>query len=617
MNSEHGRRLGGGRRSRRRTVVVLVCAAILTAGCASMPDSGGVHRVDASKRADSESQVQVFGVPPRKGEHPSDILRGFLEATTSDEADFDTARQYLTKEAAEQWRPFSQTTVLSDGPVPRLEGTPADWESGTAVAVLSGRQRALVDQKQAYRPQEGVYETRVQLKKESGEWRIDGPPDGLVLGESDFERIYRSVNAYYFARPAPPSEGAGGGQGVLVADPVYLRKRIDLITSSVKALLRGPSSWLDPVADSRFPSGAGLADPEESLSLDDSNSLRVRLDERGANVRPSQCRQMAAQVLFTVQDLASAKVDEVELAREDGSRLCTVPHSAAQVFAPAGLKSRSEQQYFIDEDDRLARLSPGDVAASRVRGPFGDGQTHLKWVGIDRSEQYAAGVSLDSRSLYVAAMQSGAERGPAVLVSGAKREADGLTAPSWDGHGDLWIADRDPERPRLLWLRGGTAQPEEVVVPSLGNGRIEALRVASDGVRIALLVERDGRTSLELGRVERTGETPGKPQLTVNDLRLVTPQLEQVDSASWAGSSRLVVVGREAGGVQQLQYVETDGSASNTPTLPGISGVESVAASEDENKPLIADSEDGIVRLPPDANWQLVSKNGSAPVYPG
>ncbi|MCZ9341544.1 LpqB family beta-propeller domain-containing protein, partial [Streptomyces sp. TRM76130] len=40
------------------------------------------------------------------------------------------------------------------------------------------------------------------------------------------------------------------------------------------------------------------------------------------------------------------------------------------------------------------------------------------------------------------------------------------------------------------------------------------------------------------------------------------------------------------------------------------------AASEDDRVPLVAYSEDGIVRLPSGMQWQKVTK-GTAPVYPG
>ncbi|MET8682277.1 LpqB family beta-propeller domain-containing protein [Streptomyces sp. NPDC004647] len=598
-----------------RVSALLGCGALLAAGCASMPDSGEVHRVDASHRADADAQVRVFGVPPRAGEGPNDIVRGFLEATTSDEADFKTARLYLTRAASKSWKPFSQTTVVEDGPAPRMDSPGGERGENGATAELIGKQVARVDEKQAYKPVKGMYKTKIHLTKVGQEWRIDAPPDGLVLGESDFQRIYRPVNKYYFAGTDGDERASDAQREVLVADPVYLRRRIDPLTSTVKALLEGPTSWLEPVVDTTFPSGVELVD--DSLSLDDSNGLRVRLNARASRVGPLQCDRMAAQLLYTVQDQASAKISMVELADKDGNELCVLNPGEAAVYAPAGLRKHAEHQYFIDAQHRLASLSDGSDEPSRVEGPFGDGTVELGSVGVDRGERLAAGVSLDRRSLYVAPMSSGAERGAAKLHSSAGSEKDALTAPSWDGNDNLWVADRDPDRPRLLRLAAGAEKPQEVVVPSLGEGRIEGLRVSSDGVRIALLIKRDGRTSLELGRVERTGAGAGEPSLSVNDLRSVAPQLEDVESASWAGSSRLVVVGTESGGVQQLQYVETDGSSSNTPTLPGINGVRAVAASEDESKPLIADSADGIVRLPLDANWKLVTEKGSEPVYPG
>lgn len=68
----------------------------------------------------------------------------------------------------------------------------------------------------------------------------------------------------------------------------------------------------------------------------------------------------------------------------------------------------------------------------------------------------------------------------------------------------------------------GTRTAVEVSVPDLGDGRIESLRVAADGVRIAMLVTEKGHTKLRLGRIERGG-THEHPKLTVTALRLVTP----------------------------------------------------------------------------------------------
>ncbi|MCK7628064.1 LpqB family beta-propeller domain-containing protein [Streptomyces sp. RS10V-4] len=601
-----------------RTAVLLSSAGVLLAGCASMPDSGDVTAVDQPPRSDGDSQVRVYGVPPQDGAQPTNIVRSFLDATTSDEADFRTARMYLAKSAKRTWRPFLVTNVLQERPKSEPEARPSREDADGYTVTLSGSQVATVDANHAYTPEEQPYRATIHLIKEGDQWRIDRLPDGLVLGQSDFQRIYRSVNKYYFASYKSESDDPKAGKNVLVADPVYLRQRIKPITSSVEALLTGPTDWLNRVTSSAFPPGTRLA--AHDLALDDSNGLQVKLSKQAVNTDTAQCKRMAAQLFFTVQDMTRAsKISDVELQDPNGNSLCTLTQDQAdRDFSAPGHTGHSGREYFIDAENRVVAMSDSASRPTPVRGPFGTGRTPLRSVAISHGETAAAGVSADGRYLYVSGMEDGAERGAPLLTSaGAAKNADeGLTAPSWDGLGDLWIADRDAHRSRLLRMREGKGDPEEVSVPGLGTRRIKAIKVAADGIRIAILVEDKGRTTLQLGRVERDG-TSVHPVLSVQELRPIAPQLEDVVAASWAGGSRLVVVGREAGGVQQMQFMETDGSASDAQTLPGVNGVKAVAASEDETRPLIADATEGIVRLPPDANWKTVAKDGTAPVYPG
>ncbi|MGX1757701.1 LpqB family beta-propeller domain-containing protein [Streptomyces lydicus] len=627
MDTERGggHEAGAGPRTRARrgagparTFLLLGCAAALLAGCASMPDSGDVTSVDQSPRSEGESQVRVYGVPPQDGAQPTNIVRSFLDATTSDEADFRTATQYLAKSAKRTWRPFQVTNVLQERPKPEPKALPNREDSNGYTVTLSGSQVAAVDDNHAYTPEEKPYRQTIHLIKEDGQWRIDRLPNGLVLGLSDFQRIYRSVNKYYFASYNSESGEPKANRNVLVADPVYLRQRIKPITASVEALLSGPTDWLNHVTTSAFPTGTRLA--AHDLALDDSNALRVKLSKDAVNTDTTQCKQMAAQLFFTVQDMTRAsKISEVELQDNSGNSLCSLSQEQAeQDFAPSPGTGHSGKEYFIDADHKVVGMSDSATEPTPVHGPFGTGKTPLRSVAISRGEDIAAGVSGDGRSLYVAPLEDGIERGdPLVTSTGSAKNPDmGLTAPSWDGLGDLWIADRDAHGSRLLRLREGKSAPEKVAVPGLGDRRIKAIKVAADGIRIAVLVEDKGRTTLQLGRVERGGSS-AHPELSVQELRPIAPQLEDVVAASWAGGSRLVVVGRESGGVQQMQFMETDGSASNAQTLPGVNGVIAVAASEDETRPLIADATEGIVRLPPDANWKTVAKDGTAPVYPG
>ncbi|MFC8128955.1 LpqB family beta-propeller domain-containing protein [Streptomyces sp. NPDC057302] len=615
MGADHDRRAH--RRALRAALLFGSCGALL-AGCASMPDSGNLKAVDASQRPDSQSQVRVYAMPPGEDAGPEEIVGGFLEALTSDDPEFAMARKYLTKEASKSWHPDAQTTVLESGPTTG-SGSVGNSETGLSFP-LTGRKVATVDEEHAYQLDNDAYDQIVHLSQQDGpngkEWRIDRVPPGVVLGQSDFQRIYWSVNKYYFATRS--SGAAGGGQEGLVADPVYIRQRIDPVTESVKALLDGPTTWLKQVVGTRFPTGTRLKADTGTLAPDDQGKLTVPLNAKADAIGQERCTEMAAQMLFTLQDLTSSGVEEVELQRRNGSQLCVLSKDRAESVTARRTAERPGFQYLIDDKRRLVRMPAGErkVDPQPVQGRLGSGEQPLRSAAVSRDEERAAGVSLDGRSLYMGSLVSEGALGKPEVRSKAKSEEDGLSTPSWDGRGDLWVADRDRKRPRLLWLEQGAGEPLPVKIPNL-DGRIEAVRVSADGVRIALLVKKDGKTSLRIGRVERTGTKGEQPEISVDGLRRAAPQMEEVTAMSWAGGSRLVVVGRESGGVQQMRYVQCDGSVPAGATLPGLTGVKEIAASEDETRPLVAHSDDGIVRLPTGAQWQTVVKEGTAPVYPG
>ncbi|MFE0102730.1 LpqB family beta-propeller domain-containing protein [Streptomyces sp. NPDC059009] len=583
-----------------------------------MPDSGNLNPVNASQRPDSQSQVRVYAMPPPEGAGPLQIVQGFLEALTSDDPGFEIARKYLTKSASKRWNPDVSTTVLADGPNADPAKASNDREGGRNYP-LSGTEVAQVDEQHAYRPQGRPYGENIHLVQVKGangsEWRINALPQGVVLGESDFQRTYQSVNKFYFASS---SSGAGAPEG-LVADPVYVRQRIDPVTQTVKSLLDGPTTWLRPVVESRFPTRTQLKEGTRTLAPDDQGKLVVPLNERADPVGLGLCRKMAAQLLFTLQDLTSSGVKSVELQRSNGSQLCVLSEDQAESVASYRTADHPDYQYFIDDKRRLVRMSANarrGADPSPVSGPLGSGEQPLRSAAVSRDEERAAGVSLDGKSLYMGSLVSGGELGKAEVHSKAKSEEDRLSTPSWDGRGDLWVADRDGEHSRLLWLSQGAGEPVDVRIPDL-DGRIEAVRVAADGVRIALIVRKDGKTALRIGRIERQGGDGDKPDILVDGLRQAAPQMEEVTAMSWAGGSRLVVVGREYGGVQQMRYVQCDGSAPAASNLPGLTGVDEIAASEDDRQPLLAHSDDGIVRLPTGAQWQTVVEKGKSPVYPG
>ncbi|MFD4586659.1 LpqB family beta-propeller domain-containing protein [Streptomyces sp. NPDC058434] len=608
-----GRRYGHGRAT--RFSALLVCAGFVLAGCASMPDSGDVEQVKATQGPDS--QVRVYAVPPRDGARPQEIVDGFLEAMTSDDPSYATARKYLTKRWTKKWRPESLTTVLTEAP---QSAAPAGREEGDELTyALSGELIATVDRHEYKSVVPTQYGGALRLVRQNTpdgkgkEWRIDAAPEGLVLGESDFLRNHLSVNKYYWA----------SGQNSVVADPVYIRQRQDPVTrmdpvaQTISALFEGPAHWLMPVVDSPFPAGAGLKKGITSLTPDDQGELKVPLNDKASNVGGAVCKRMATQMLLTLRELAAPRVEQVQLQRADGSPLCVLTADQADAYALERL-SPSPNVYFVDSDHRMAVVGtkPKNIDKTLVRGPFGDGQVKIGTVAVARSLHRAAAVSQDGKSLYAASIVSDEPLAAPLVRSGAPRATDRLSAPSWDRN-DLWVADRDPANPRLLRFAGGKGPAQEVMVDGLDGARIESLRVSADGVRMALLLSKDGKSTLEIGRVERRTDSAGATTVSVVELRAAAPRLESVTALSWAGPSRLVVVGKETGGVQQVRYIQTDGSLTPAGGLPGLNKVSAVAATEDEEQLLVAISDDGLVRLMPNANWQTMVEKGASPVYPG
>ncbi|WP_177240066.1 LpqB family beta-propeller domain-containing protein [Streptomyces monashensis] len=609
-------RKGGARHRPGRAVAYAAVGVVLLAGCASMPDSGDLRNVESTPRQDTG--VRVFAMPPAEGAGPAEIMQGFLEALTSDDPSYDTARKYLSDDAARTWRPERSTTVLANGPSIETDCRAGAGQEPTdsVTCVLAGTRVATVDAQQAYQPADGSYRKKVHLTRsaKTGQWRIDGLPDGVVMGKSDFQRNYTSVDKYYFA--SDTTAGATG-QPVAVADPVFVRSKVDAMTQMVRSLLNGPTSWLGPVVRSGFPTGTALQKDVSGLAPDDQNKLTVPLNLKASQVAPGKCTEMATQVLFTLRNLTPT-LESVELEGADGRRLCDLSEERAESAAWHGSAKSPDYLYFLDDKHRLVRMPTGSTGtgALPVPGVFGESDKGLESVAVSRDEHSAAGVGDAGKSLYVTSLASGGSLGNALVTSAGPTQSDRLTTPSWDARGDLWVADRDPHHARLYVVEQGTAKAQEVAIPEL-SGQIKDARVAADGVRIALVVEnKDGKQSLLIGRIQRDGGTG--QGTSVVELRSAAPDLEQVSAMSWAGDSRLLAVGREQGGVLQMRYVQVDGSTLDGPAPGALTGVKSIAASEDERVPLVAYSEDdGIVRLPSGAQWQKVDKDGTAPVYPG
>ncbi|WP_165845798.1 LpqB family beta-propeller domain-containing protein [Streptacidiphilus pinicola] len=558
-------------RRRRLRAVALSGAVLGLAGCATMPSSGPAALGPAASGNTQNTRVELIPVPPADGEAPDQLLAGFLDALGSDQADYRTARMYLSDPS---WQPSGAVEVLDS--TPGLSSTSGPGKTATVTA--TGTVAASLDQHGSYTPappNTPLFRQDYHFKQDSrGQWRIVDPPSVLLTSQRDFQRIYASVNKYY---PAV-SGHTGKGASPLVADPVYIRARVDNpLQTAAQQLLNGPSTWLQPVVSPVFPGNS-------KVELDTSTPQVKAYLSLGpdADWSPGVCRTMAAQLFTTLTQgttniqTSSSTVASVALYRDKNSSPVCSTGSEAE-FNPVRVGTTA---YFLSPEHQMESVTPSGAGA----GPAVEdvpGKLVPTGVGIGSfavtpgSGSQVASVSDDGRALYLSTLQ--ATTAPTTPALRGNTQG-ALSSPSWDGTGTLWVVDGDPGGAPLRALVGGTPVP--VTVAGLADGAsIQQVRVAPDGARIALLVRNaDASTSVWIGRVRRTDgddSTHKAPTLTVEALRQTATSISSVSSLSWQDGDGLVVVGQQTG-TTSVVPVEMDDSPSSLGTIQALSGVTDV-----------------------------------------
>ncbi|GAA1390817.1 LpqB family beta-propeller domain-containing protein [Kitasatospora putterlickiae] len=579
------RRTSGRTEPRLAGVVGALLGSLLAGGCAAMPDSGGVTRIELSKSsAEKNLQVRVFPVEPAKGAGPRELLAGFLDALTADD-DYGTARKYLTPAAAARWNAEAGVMVLGGRPTqPDVSVAPSD----TQISIpLTGQLVAQVDERHSYRiEQPREIQRDFSFVRVAEEWRIDQLPDGLILNEVNFRNSYRQVDRFFYAAPDPsaPTADAATSHDVLIADPIYLRRRIDPLGSAANAVVAGPSKWLAPVARSAFPEGTKV----DTVTMDDNRTGHVTV--LGADLgSATACRRMATQLLYTLADQGTGQVDRLELKGAPGGLSCMATRVDEPATGPGSLAGQmaARQFYQRGDDGVLYETRGGDDDGDPVHGPLGRAQQsgrRLGTIAVARDGERAAAISGDGHQLYTVPFLENLGAMPQPVLTtpsrpGTKAE-DGLASPTWDGRGDLYVVDRDPQGSRVLLVR--EKKVVEVPVERLAGRVVQSVKVSSDGVRVAMLLKetKDSKESkLYLGLIVHEG-TKDAPTARITGLQLANPVFEDVVSVSWAEADQLLVLGKEKDKLQQLHYVSTDGSANPDARLQGGGEMITVAASE-------------------------------------
>jgi hypothetical protein len=445
--------------SRLRIAAAAAAVAVACSSCVGLPTSGPVVEAEAPPR-DDEAQASVIDAqPPIEDATPVQIVSGFLDAMTAWPIETSVAKQFLTRDAAAEWKPEAGTIVYgnygaaqTDGSDVRLTLSDADRldASGAWQGQLSGIERSL----------------EVELVLEDGQYRIANPVNALAVPDTWFQQRFRQVSLYFF----DPSTQ------ILVPEPVFVPIGSQLATSLVSSLVTGPPAGLEEVVATFVPRGLSVG---LSVPVSDDGVAQVNLVGDGRPPAPEEADLMYAQLAWTLQqdpDITAVRVTigGEELLPTSGST--PYDFDLADRYDPAGPTSTN----LLFGVRRGVLLRGGIDSLEPAEGPFGQQSYDLRSVAVRPDESRAAGVVADGTRLLVGPVQ---ESGP---VETEVPGAVDLAQPSWDLAGRLWLLDRTPAGARVFTIdRRGL---REIDVPGVSSRDAQRLIVSRDGTRLVAIV---------------------------------------------------------------------------------------------------------------------------------
>lgn len=611
------------------TAAIAVLTLTLTAaGCVDMPDGGPVRSDRVTQGADAQNQPYPQLVPrsPSHDASPAEIVRGFLTASASFADGQQTARDFLTGAASRSWHPtwpWSATVFTGNGPqvsqsASPSPGSPSPRGQKIATVTVSGKVQAELSASGAYAVPStaigsGTSVTFTLEKDRGGQWRISSPlPPDLLLTSTEFSADYQLRNLYFLD---PASK-------VLVPDPVYVPLQTsseNLLNGLVRDLISQPRDWLHDGTRTALPPGTRLL----SDVMVNGGAAEVNLGGAVARTSDRVRELISAQLLSTLSGSGQGQPPIQSVVLEINGKPWSPPqaeqnpvqHSAA-VRVPTGA---SGSFYYLDSSGNVER-QPG----------AGGSPVKVRTLGAGYS---AIAVSPDLR--YLAALRDG------VLYTGplngtlVKRAGSGYTTMSWDSQGRLWATAGGA----VFMLRGDVTSrsPKAAAAPELANvspaggvagtSPITAVRVAPDGVRVALI--QGTASTLYFGAISdqqdpsspgqfpsRPGQpSPGGPQITLSPFNVYGGS-DGFSAVSWYGADNVITLGSGTGtaGPPLTEYAVTGASSTQIPTSAGINSISSSSGSE-----LVAGTKAGelLASPSPTGAWAPLGSSGLDPAYPG
>src|SRR6266487_2126697 len=175
-------------RTRATLLTGAILAALLTAGCATIPSSGPVESTPIPAPPGGGGGATVIVEPPQPGWTAEQVVSGFLLASSSFTHHHAVARQYLTPRASRLWQPGSEVKIPARTPTFSSLPKKLTGQSNQTSVEVSWQELATLNSSGQYQAAPRPGPTRRQvftLVSVHGQWRISDlhPGRGKVSHE--------------------------------------------------------------------------------------------------------------------------------------------------------------------------------------------------------------------------------------------------------------------------------------------------------------------------------------------------------------------------------------------------------------------------------------------------
>lgn len=494
--------------NRMKTLGAVLSVAVLVSSCASLPNSSEPQSL---KRLDNPSSQQDSG--PISGREPDLLLRDFYANSTNPLKQYAQARNYLTPDANNQWKPGPETVIIDRIGMSRNSTAGADHVSYTVTGTIVGT----LGEGGAYNPRNEDYRAVVTLERRDGEWRIAELPNQAIIERTELRNRYIPRDLYFF-------DPTGN---TLVPDRRWMFAGTNTQdTALISLLLAGPSPTLAPGVMDELPNSAAYTRTNNGVyELTGLSSLSE-----------AARRRLAAQLTWT---LALAEISEPfsfsidgDLVRNDRNN----PKLSVNDFPeynPSASGTSAGVLYALT-NGKASSISDGNVVA--VPGFLGTngGIESMDVASLNHTNVAASVVTTNAEGDKKSQLYMGPVDGDSTKILTAAT----LTKPTFEANSQaVWTVMDGNKVMRVAQSSSSSSISQtEVDTSELGenHGDISVLRLSPTGVQAAFIV--DGR--VYVATVARP--TAGDRKLT--NVRELVPAIgDSAITLEWSVNSTLLV----------------------------------------------------------------------------